>query len=75
LDAGPAAHGYDDQCWTLARIAEVIAGKFKVCYTRAGVRNLLHRIGYSVQVPARRAAERDKTVVAAETLRTAAAKM
>src|SRR5919206_1947275 len=23
LDAGPAAWGWDDQCWTLARIAEV----------------------------------------------------
>ena len=29
LDAGPAVHGWDeDQCWTLARIAEVIRRRF-----------------------------------------------
>ncbi|HEV8276406.1 MAG TPA: helix-turn-helix domain-containing protein [Streptosporangiaceae bacterium] len=37
LDAGPAASGWDeDRCWTLARIAEVIRGRFKVGYTLAG---------------------------------------
>jgi transposase len=61
LDAGPAASGWDeDQCWTLARIAEVIRARFKVEYTLAGVDLLLHRIGWSVQVPARQAAERDE---------------
>jgi hypothetical protein len=31
LDAGPAASGWDeDQCWTLARITEVIRGRFRV---------------------------------------------
>ena len=53
LDAGPAVSGWDeDQCWTLARIAEVIAARFKVNYMLAGVDLLLHRIGWSVQVPA-----------------------
>jgi transposase len=66
LDAGPAVSGWDeDQCWTLARIAEVIRGRFKVEYTLAGVDLLLHRIGWSVQVPARRAAERDEARIAA----------
>jgi transposase len=66
LDAGPAAWGWDeDQCWTLARIAEVIRGRFGVDYTLAGVDLLLHRIGWSVQVPARRAAERDEARIAA----------
>ena len=66
LDAGPAASGWDeDQCWTLTRIAEVIRGRFKVGYTLAGVDVLLHRIGWSVQVPARRAAERDEGRIAA----------
>jgi len=66
LEAGPAASGWDeDQCWTLARIAEVIRGRFKVGYTLAGVDLLLHRIGWSVQVPARRAAERDEARIAA----------
>jgi transposase len=58
LEAGPAAWGWQDQCWTLARIAEVVRRRFRVEYTLAGLDLLLHRIGWSVQVPARRAAER-----------------
>ena len=66
LQAGPAASGWDeDQCWTLARIAEVIRSRFKLDYTLAGADLLLHRIGWSVQVPARRAAERDEARIAA----------
>ncbi len=66
LDAGPAASGWDeDQCWTLARITEVIRGRFKVDYTLAGADLLLHRIGWSVQVPARQAAERDEARITA----------
>jgi putative transposase len=65
LDAGPAVWGWDeDQCWTLARIAEVVRRRFRVQYTLAGMDLLLHRIGWSVQVPARRAAERDEAAVA-----------
>jgi putative transposase len=33
-------------------------------YTLAGMAVLLHRIGWSVQVPARRAAERDEHAIA-----------
>ena len=66
LDQGPAAHGWgEDQRWTLARIAELIRRLYEVDYTLAGVDYLLHRIGWSVQVPSRRAAERDDTAVAA----------
>jgi transposase len=66
LDAGPAASGWtEDQCWTLARVTAVIAGRFRVEYTLAGADLLLHRIGWSVQVPARRAAERDEARIAA----------
>jgi transposase len=66
LDAGPAVWGWDeDQCWTLARIADLVWRQFRVEYTLAGVDLLLHRIGWSVQVPARRAAERDEAAVAA----------
>ena len=59
LDAGPAAAGYLDQRWTLARVADQVWRRFGVEYTLAGTAVLLHRIGWSVQVPARRAAERD----------------
>ena len=65
LDAGPAAWGWDeDQCWTLARIGELIRRQFSVEYTLAGMDLLLHRIGWSVQVPARQAAERDEAQIA-----------
>jgi transposase len=64
LDAGPAAAGYLDQCWTLARVAEQCWQRFGVEYTLAGMDVLLHRLGWSVQVPARRAAERDEGKIA-----------
>ena len=64
LDAGPAAAGYLDQCWTLARVADQVWRRFGVEYTLAGMDVLLHRIGWSVQVPARRAAERDEEKIA-----------
>jgi len=66
LDAGPAASGWDeDQRWTLARITEVIWQRFGAEYTLGGADLLLHRIGWSVQVPARQAAERDEARIAA----------
>ena len=64
LEAGPAAQGWEDQCWTLARITEVIWQRFGAEYTLAGACLLLHRIGWSVQFPARRAAERDEARIA-----------
>jgi transposase len=39
--------------------------RFRVDYTLAGVDLLLHRIGWSVQVPARQAAERDEARITA----------
>jgi transposase len=65
MDTGPAAWGWEDQCWTLARIGELVRERFRVDYTLAGLDVLLHRIGWSVQVPARRAAERDEAAIAA----------
>jgi len=66
LEAGPAAWGWtEDQCWTLARIAGLARRRFGVDYTLAGLDLLLHRIGWSVQVPARQAAERDEAAIAA----------
>jgi transposase len=65
LDAGPDGCGFaEDQCWTLARVSAVIAGMFGVRYTASGVHYLLHRMGFSVQVPTRRAVERDEQVIA-----------
>ncbi|WP_374113113.1 MULTISPECIES: winged helix-turn-helix domain-containing protein [unclassified Streptomyces] len=66
LQAGPAAHGWtEDQRWTLARVAELIHRLFGHRYTPRGVSHLLHRLGWSPQVPAHRAVERDEQAVAA----------
>src|SRR2546430_16743665 len=58
LDAGPAAAGYLDQCWTLARVAEQCWRRFGVEYTLAGMAVLLHRLGWALPGPARRGAPR-----------------
>ena len=66
LDAGPAACGrLRDQRWTLARVAELIARLSGVSYTPRGVSYLLHRLGFTPQVPAHRAAERDEAAITA----------
>ena len=65
LDAGPAAYGWDTgQRWTLARVAALIARLFGVPYTLREVSYLLHRNGFTPQVPVRRAAERDEVAIA-----------
>ena len=61
---GPTAHGYATQLWTLARVAEVIQRVTGVRYHPGHVWRLLHELGWSVQRPARRAAERDQEAIA-----------
>ena len=66
LDLGPAAYGWEeDQRWTLARVAALIRRLFRVPYTLRGVSYLLHRTGFTWQVPVHRAAERDEDAIAA----------
>jgi putative transposase len=65
LEQGPAAHGYvEDQRWTLTRVADLIARLFRVRYTLRGVSLLLHRIGFSPQVPKHRPVERNEDAIA-----------
>src|SRR6201994_4728266 len=64
LDAGPAACGYEDQRWTLARVAEQVWQRFGGEYPGAGRDVLLPRIGGTGQAPAGRAAERDEEKIA-----------
>ncbi|XNN20618.1 helix-turn-helix domain-containing protein [Streptomyces sp. CY1] len=64
LAKGPAAHGWEDQRWTLERVKTVIGRRFHLTYTIQGVRKLLVRNGWTCQVPARRAMERDDDAVA-----------
>jgi transposase len=65
LDAGPAVHGWnEDQRWTLARVAQLIRTLFHISYTPRGVSYLLHRLGWSPQVPVHQAAERGNEAIA-----------
>src|SRR4051794_32419219 len=51
LDAGPAAEGWTDQCWTLPRIAAVVRERFGVAYTLPEVLRLcrLRYTGYATR--------------------------
>jgi len=65
LEAGPGAYGWEqDQRWTLARVAALVMGLFGVSYSLRGVSFLLHRLGFSPQVPVHRAFERDEDAIA-----------
>ena len=37
IEAGSAACGYEDQCWTLSRIADLVWQRLGVEYTLAGM--------------------------------------
>jgi transposase len=64
VKAGPKTCGFDGG-WTLARVAAVIRRRFGVLYRYPSVvATLLHRLGFSVQKPARRAIERDEQAIA-----------
>src|ERR1700756_1431605 len=61
LEAGPGVWGWaEDQRWTLERVAALIGRLFHVSYTVRGTSFLLHRLGFSPQVPGDRAAEGDE---------------
>ena len=65
LDQGPAAWGWaEDQRWTPERVTTLIGRLFHVRYTLRGTSYLLHRIGFTPQVPVHRAAERDEGAIA-----------
>jgi transposase len=65
LEVGPAAAGFtEDQRWTLARVAELIAGTFRVRYSLKGVSLLMRRLGCIPQLPIHRAVERDEKEIA-----------
>jgi transposase len=64
LAEGPAAVGYQDQRWTLVRVSALIATLFHRRLSLQGTAVLLRRMGWSPQMPARRAAERDEEAIA-----------
>jgi transposase len=61
---GATANGFTGQLWTLERVATVIERLTGVCHHPAWVWALLrHRLGWTVQRPIRRAAERDQAAI------------
>lgn len=64
LAQGAAAHGWPNELWTTARVAELIVCHFKIRYHHDHVgRFLRQRLGWSVQKPMRRARERDEAAI------------
>jgi transposase len=61
---GATAHGFVGELWTLDRVATVIERLTGICHHPAHVWALLrHRLGWTVQRPRRRAAERDQAAI------------
>jgi transposase len=60
---GPEAYGFRGQVWTRARIAQVIQEEFGVRYHKAHVGRLLKELGWTPQVPIRRAIQRDEPAI------------
>ena len=47
LEAGPAAHGWDeDQAWTAGRVKVLLGRTFHVTYSVSGATRLMHRLGF-----------------------------
>jgi putative transposase len=66
LELGPAAAGYgEDQRWTLARVAALIATLFHLQVGITTAWQAMRRLGYTAQLPIHRAAERDEQAIAA----------
>jgi transposase len=65
LDAGAVANGFDNDLWTVRRVARVVARTTGVRLSVASTwRLLVGRLGWSVQRPERKARERDEQAIA-----------
>lgn len=61
---GPREAGYTTDLWTCARVAEVIERRFGVHYHPDHAWRILRSLGWSCQMPERRARERDEKAIA-----------
>ncbi len=59
LGKGPTHYGWLGEVWTAPRVARLIKDQFAVSYHPAHMSRLLRRIGWSLQKPVTRAAQRD----------------
>jgi transposase len=60
---GAEAYGFRGEVWTCARIAQVIEEEFGVRYHKGHVGRLLRELGWTPQVPIRRALQRDEGAI------------
>lgn len=60
---GAKRYGFDSELWTLKRVAKVIKEEFDVTYNVTYVWSVLHDLGFSAQVPLKRALERDEDYI------------
>jgi transposase len=61
---GAGAHGWPNELWTTARVAQVIQRHFRIAYHHDHVGRFLHqRLGWTPQKPRRRARERDEAAI------------
>lgn len=63
LEQGAEAHGFVGEVWTQARVRVIIKRHFGVSYHRDHIGRLLRQIGWSLQKPRQRAAQRDETAI------------
>jgi transposase len=61
---GAEAYGFRGQVWTCARVARVIREEFGVTYHKDHVGKLLAELGWTPQMPIRRASQRDEVAIA-----------
>jgi Winged helix-turn helix len=64
LDRGAVAAGFDNDLWTLARVAQVIEHVTGVAHHPGHVWRLLKAVRWSLQRPARKTVERNETEIA-----------
>jgi transposase len=65
LEKGAMRSGFETERWTLARIRDVIGRHFRVTYHARYLSARLKDLGWSAQVPAVRARERDEELIRA----------
>jgi putative transposase len=65
LDRGALAAGYPTDRWTMVRVCELIQKEFDISYHPKWIKQVLDQMGYRVQKPVPRAAERDEELVKA----------
>jgi transposase len=63
LEQPPSAYGLGEGMWTTKRMARLILDTFGVTYSHNHVGVIMHELGYSLQMPAKQARERDETKV------------